>query len=75
MELIGKVISTKMQKTAVVEVKRLVKHPIYKKRIRQKKKLKAHDPIGVRLGDVVKIISSKPISKEKRFKIDEVISK
>jgi small subunit ribosomal protein S17 len=75
MELIGKVTSLKMRKTAVVEVERITTHPLYKKRTRQKKHFKAHDELGVRVGDVVKIVSSRPLSKEKHFKIKEVIKK
>ncbi|OGY21915.1 MAG: 30S ribosomal protein S17 [Candidatus Woykebacteria bacterium GWB1_45_5] len=75
MELIGRVVSTKMQKTAVVEVERLVTHPRYKKRIRQRKKLQAHNELGVKIGDVVKIISNRPLSKAKHFIIKEIVER
>lgn len=70
----GKVVSDKMIKTAVVEVQRLVPHPVYKKRVRRSKKFKAHNEIGAKLGDIVKIEQVKPISAQKHFKIVEVIN-
>ncbi len=73
MELIGKVTSTKMQKTAVVTIERVVVHPLYKKRTKRSKNYKAHDEIGVKKGDMVKIQSVSPISKDKNFKIVELI--
>jgi small subunit ribosomal protein S17 len=75
MEFVGKVVGLGMQKTAVVQIERLVVHPLYKKRIRKAKKYKAHDDLGVSVGDVVKIESCRPISKDKHFKIKEVIGK
>lgn len=65
----GVVVSTKMQKTAVVAVESWWKHPVYKKRIKRLKKYKAHDEAGVKEGDVVEIQETRPISKEKRWKI------
>jgi len=73
--LIGTVISTKMEKTAAVEVERIKVHPIYKKRIKVKKKFHAHDEIGVKEGDKVRIQECRPISKTKKWKIVEVIKK
>lgn len=75
MEFTGKVVSTKMQKTAVVSVERIVTHPLYKKRTRRSKNYKAHDDIGVSVGDIVKIVSTRPISKDKHFKIVEIVKK
>ena len=75
MEFIGKVVSTKMNKTAVVEVERFIAHPLYKKRIKKAKKFKAHDEIGVSVGEKVQISSVKPISKEKHFKIVRLVEK
>ncbi|OGY26004.1 MAG: 30S ribosomal protein S17 [Candidatus Woykebacteria bacterium RBG_16_44_10] len=75
MELKGRVVSTKMQKTAVVEVQHLVSHPFYKKRIRQRKKFKAHDPFGVKVGDMVKLGNTKPLSRDKHFVIEEIVKK
>ncbi len=70
---VGLVESTKMQKTVVVKVKSLVKHPLYKKLIKRSKKIKAHDEIGVNIGDKVKIVETKPISKDVNFKVLEVV--
>jgi len=71
----GKVISTKMTKTATILVERFKIHPLYKKRIKVKKKYHAHDEIGVKVGEEVKIQECRPISKTKKFKIIEVIKK
>lgn len=66
----GKVVSDKMQKTAVVEVQRFFKHPKYKKYIKRSKKYKAHDENKeYKIGDEVLIEETKPISKDKHFKI------
>ena len=73
--LIGIVISTKMQKTATVSVERIKVHPLYKKRLRVKKKYHAHDELGVREGDRVRIKECRPISKTKKWRIIEVIKK
>ncbi len=70
----GKVISTKMQKTATVSVARIVVHPVYKKRYKRTKKYHVHDEFGVKVGDEVKFVASRPHSKLKRWKIVEVIS-
>ncbi len=75
MELIGKVVGTKINKTALVEIERLTPHPLYKKRLKKTKKFKAHDDIGVKIGDKVRIVSSRPISKDKYFKVSQVIEK
>lgn len=69
-QLIGKVISNKMQKTVVVEVERLKEHPKYKRRYRLHKKYKAHDEKGeYKVGDRVIIEECRPISKEKRWRV------
>lgn len=73
-ELIGKVVSKKMQKTAVVEVRRTLKHPLYKKIMTRTKKFKAHDEIETKVGDMVRIQETAPISKEKHFKVVEIIN-
>lgn len=69
--LIGKVVSLKQNKTAVVEVERFFRHPIYEKRIRRTKKYAAHNNIDVNLGDEVRFVETKPISKTKRWRIVE----
>ena len=65
---IGKVISNKMDKTVVVAITRLFQHPVYKKTVKRVTKLKAHDEQNkCNVGDTVKIIESRPQSKEKRW--------
>jgi len=71
---IGKVVSNKSNKTAVVSVERLIKHPKYGKMLRRHTKLHAHDENSVcKIGDVVKIKASKPISKLKNWVVVEVL--
>lgn len=72
---IGKVVSTKMEKTATVVVNRIVVHPIYKKRFKRTKKYHVHDEIGVKVGDTVHFVASRPVSKLKKWKIIEVVGK
>ncbi len=69
----GKVISKKMDKTATVAVERIVVHPLYKKRFKRTKKFHVHDDKGVKVGDEVKFVASKPYSKLKKWKITEVL--
>ena len=72
--LTGEVTSTQMDQTVVVKVTRKVKHPIYKKFIKRYKKYLAHTASVVpKNGDIVKIISTKPISKRKRWQVSEII--
>src|SRR4051812_23388821 len=73
-EKIGEVVSTKMQKTIVVEVSRRVAHPVYKRIIGKRKKFYAHDEEGTaNLGDQVRIIECRPLSKLKRWRLAEVV--
>jgi small subunit ribosomal protein S17 len=73
-EKVGQVVSTKMQKTIVVEVSRRVPHPLYKRIINKRKKFYAHDEEGqAKMGDVVRIIEHRPLSKLKRWQLMEVI--
>jgi len=72
---IGKVVSTKMSKTATVAVERVVVHPLYKKRLKRVKKYHVHDEIGVKVGDKVVFVDSKPYSKLKKWKIVEIVKK
>jgi len=69
----GKVIRTKMAKTATVAVERLVAHPIYKKRMAKTKLFHAHDELGVKVGDTVIIRDIKPVSKLKKWGVVEVV--
>jgi len=69
-QLIGKVISNKMQKTVVVEIERIKEHPKYKRRFKVKKKYKAYDEKGeYKIGDRVIIEECRPLSKEKRWRV------
>lgn len=68
----GKVISNKMDKTVVVAVTRLFQHPVYKKTVKRVTKFKAHDENNrCQVGDMVKIIETRPLSKEKRWMVIE----
>lgn len=74
--LTGRVVSDKMDKTVVVRVERLVRHPRYGKVLRRAKKYKAHDEENVcRIGDVVRIVESRPLSREKRWRVEEVLKR
>jgi len=72
---IGRVVSTKMDQTAVVAVETKKIHPLYKKRVKKTKKYHAHDELGVKEGDLVKIVETRPISKTKKWKIVEKVEK
>ena len=75
-ELVGKVLSAKMDKTAVVEVERRSRHPLYEKVMRVRKKYKAHDEENTcRTGDVVRIVESRPLSREKRWRVEEILER
>ena len=74
-EKIGIVSSDKMTKTVVVRVDRLVKHPIYRKYVKKRKKFMAHDELGATIGDKVKIIETRPLSARKRWRVVEIIQK
>jgi len=72
--LVGVVVSNKMDKTAVVSVERRHPHPLYRKIIRTTKRYKAHDPNNAaQLGDVVRLEETRPLSKEKRWRIIETM--
>ena len=73
---IGKVVSDKMNKTIVVAVEDRVPHPLYKKIIKRTFKLKAHDENNdCRIGDRVRVMETRPLSKEKRWRLVEIIEK
>jgi small subunit ribosomal protein S17 len=74
-EKIGVVSSDKMTNTVVVRVDRLVKHPIYRKYIRKRKKFMAHDETGAKIGDKVRIVETRPLSARKRWRVVEIIHK
>lgn len=72
----GDVISDKMDKTVVVAVNRLTQHPVYKKTIKKMTKFKAHDEENkCQTGDKVRIIESRPLSKDKRWKVLDVVKR
>ena len=73
-EKVGSVVSTKMQKTIVVQISRRVPHPLYKRIVTKHKKFYAHDEEGTaNVGDIVRIVECRPLSKLKRWKLEEVI--
>jgi len=74
--LIGLVVSDKMDKTVVVSVQRATTHPLYRKTIRISKRYKAHDEKNdCRLGDRVEIIECRPLSKDKKFRVAQVLDR
>ncbi|MGE4551544.1 MAG: 30S ribosomal protein S17 [Desulfovibrionaceae bacterium] len=74
--LVGMVVSDKADKTIVVRVETLVKHPLYKKYIRRRKKFMAHDPENTcGIGDKVQIVESRPLSRRKRWHLVQVLEK
>jgi len=73
-EKVGVVVSTRMRKTIVVEVQRRTPHPLYKKIVTRRKKFYAHDEEGsARVGDTVRIIESRPLSRLKRWRLAEIV--
>ena len=75
-ELTGVVTSAKMQKTIVVKVTRATQHPLYRRVVRSGKKYYAHDETGeARVGDTVRIVSTRPLSKLKRWRLKQVLSR
>lgn len=74
-EKVGIVASDKMTKTVTVRVDRLVKHPIYRKYVKKRKKFMAHDDLGAKIGDRVKIVETRPLSARKRWRVVEIIKR
>ena len=73
---VGKVVSDKMDKTIVVAIADSVQHPLYKKTIKRTYKLKAHDENNeCRVGDTVRVMETRPLSKDKRWRLVEIIEK
>ncbi|MBQ8682316.1 MAG: 30S ribosomal protein S17 [Selenomonadales bacterium] len=73
---IGKVVSDKMDKTVVVAVERLVQHPLYKKPVKNTKRYKAHDENNeCKLGDTVAMMETRPLSKDKRWRVTEILER
>ncbi len=72
----GKVVSDKMNKTIVVAIEEHVKHPLYKKVVKNTYKLKAHDENNeCKIGDTVKVMETRPLSKDKRWRLVEIVEK
>ncbi|KPJ54280.1 30S ribosomal protein S17 [candidate division TA06 bacterium DG_24] len=73
---IGKVVSNKMDRTIVVAVDRLVRHPMYKRVVRRTSKMVAHDEDNqCRIGDIVRIMETRPLSKTKRWRLVEIVTR
>jgi small subunit ribosomal protein S17 len=73
--LVGTVVSTKMTRTVVVRVDRTVRHPLYGKVVHRSEKFLAHDEQGCHTGDRVRIVESMPISRRKRWVVEEVVTR
>jgi small subunit ribosomal protein S17 len=73
-ELVGVVVKAKMQKTVVVAVQRLVQHGVYRKTIKRTSTFMAHDEKGAKQGDTVRIVETRPLSKNKRWRVEEIVS-
>ena|SRR6266498_97909 len=71
----GIVTSNKMTKTVVVEISRKFRHPLYRKVIHSSKRVKAHDEIGCQIGDHVQIVESRPLSRDKRWVVENVVKR
>jgi small subunit ribosomal protein S17 len=71
----GVVTSDKMTKTVVVEVTRTYQHPLYKKVVHASKRFKAHDELGAKVGDVVVIVESRPLSRDKHWVVETIVRK
>jgi small subunit ribosomal protein S17 len=75
-QMVGRVTSDKMDKTVVVMVERLKRHPLYGKTVRERRQFKAHDEGNTcQVGDLVRILESRPLSKEKRWVVVEILEK
>lgn len=74
-EQVGVVVSAKMQKTVVVAVERLVRHAVYRKTIKKTSTFMAHDEKGARAGDTVRIVETRPLSRHKRWRVAEIVTR
>jgi small subunit ribosomal protein S17 len=72
---VGTVSSDKMQKTVVVQVDRLVRHPKYRRYVRRTSRFMAHDEMGATVGDKVRIVETRPLSARKRWRVVEIVQK
>src|SRR6266516_1501778 len=71
----GVVTSNKMTKTVVVEITRRFRHPLYRKVVHTSKRIKAHDEIGCQIGDKVQIVEARPLSRDKRWVVENIVKK
>jgi small subunit ribosomal protein S17 len=74
-EQIGIVVKAKMQKSVVVAVERMVQHAVYRKTIKRTSTFMAHDEKGAKKGDTVRIVETRPLSKLKRWRVEEIVSR
>ena len=74
-ERVGVVVKAKMRKTVVVAVERLVRHPVYRKTIKRTSTFMAHDEKGAQRGDRVRIVETRPLSRHKRWRVEEILGK
>jgi small subunit ribosomal protein S17 len=74
-ERVGVVVSAKMQKTVVVAVERFVQHDVYRKTIRRTSTFMAHDEVGAKAGDRVRIVETRPLSRRKRWQVAEILER
>lgn len=72
---VGTVASDKMQKTVVVRVDRLIRHPKYRRYVRRTSRFMAHDELGATVGDKVRIVETRPLSARKRWRVVEILQK
>ena len=73
--MVGFVTSNKMMKTVVVEITRTYRHPLYRKVVHSNKRVKAHDELVCNIGDEVRIVESRPISKQKHWVVEKIIKR
>ena len=73
--MVGFVTSNKMMKTVVVELTRTYRHPLYRKVVHSSKRVKAHDELECNIGDEVRIVESRPISKQKHWVVEEILKR
>jgi small subunit ribosomal protein S17 len=71
--LTGVVTSNKMQKTVVVEISRSFSHPLYQKVVNSRNRIMAHDELNCQIGDTVRIVESQPLSRHKRWAVEEIL--
>ena len=74
-EQVGVVVKASMQKTVVVAVERLVRHAVYRKTIKRTSTFMAHDEKGAQKGDTVRIVETRPLSRHKRWRVEEILGR